>query len=146
MLEIRTVEGTIHSMYTLPVPTRLWYACNSGGAIRRIPSRSSIYRNEISHFDVVAGTDDIAYGPEPCRKLAIDNPSDAINNADNYRFFAINDPLLSITNSLLDFTSRICVYKPFSVKANLMPILRISEKDNTSLRTIMSTPLVDLPI
>lgn len=46
--------------------------------------------HEMSHFGVVAGTDDIAYGITGARNLAISNPAYAIRNAENYLFFAEN--------------------------------------------------------
>jgi peptidyl-Lys metalloendopeptidase len=109
-------------------------------------SKAGMIIHEMSHFDVVVGTDDITYGQSACRKLAVDNPSDAIDNADNYKYFAENDPSLSISDSLVSFASSRCVNKPFSVKANLMPKLRILEKHNTSLRDLLKLPIMDSPI
>jgi peptidyl-Lys metalloendopeptidase len=44
--------------------------------------------HETSHFPLVAGTLDIAYGQENARALARDAPGLAIHNADNHEYFA----------------------------------------------------------
>lgn len=46
--------------------------------------------HEISHFNIVAGTDDHAYGASACQDLADTNPNQAINNADNHEYMAEN--------------------------------------------------------
>jgi peptidyl-Lys metalloendopeptidase len=51
--------------------------------------------HESSHFDVIAGTDDVVYGESACQKLAVKDPDTAITNADSHEFFAENDPPLS---------------------------------------------------
>jgi peptidyl-Lys metalloendopeptidase len=48
----------------------------------------------MSHFDVVAGTDDFAYGQTAAKSLATSNPDDAVRNADNHEYFAENTPPL----------------------------------------------------
>ena len=53
-------------------------------------SMASTLVHETSHFNAVAGTDDIAYGPAACKRLAQSNPAKAANNADNYGFFSVN--------------------------------------------------------
>jgi len=52
--------------------------------------------HEVSHFTAVAGTDDHAYGQENAKKLAKVTPEKAINNAENYDYFAENNPNLSM--------------------------------------------------
>jgi peptidyl-Lys metalloendopeptidase len=44
--------------------------------------------HEMSHFNVVAGTDDYVYGAAGAQNLAATNPRLAIKNADNYEYFA----------------------------------------------------------
>jgi peptidyl-Lys metalloendopeptidase len=44
--------------------------------------------HEMSHFNVVAGTDDYVYGETGALNLAQTSPRRAINNADNYEYFA----------------------------------------------------------
>ena len=51
--------------------------------------------HELSHFTVVAGTQDYKYGQIPCQKLAMTDPAKAIENADSHEYFAENNPSLS---------------------------------------------------
>jgi peptidyl-Lys metalloendopeptidase len=44
--------------------------------------------HEMSHFNVVAGTDDYVYGEANALQLAATDPRRAIKNADNYEYFA----------------------------------------------------------
>ena len=57
-------------------------------------SKGGTLIHEMSHFTVVAGTDDYVYGQAGARNLAISNPNNAINNADNHEYFAENKPQL----------------------------------------------------
>jgi len=50
--------------------------------------------HEMSHFDVVAGTDDVVYGQAGARDLADSDPNLAITNADSHEYFAENTPAL----------------------------------------------------
>ena len=50
-------------------------------------SRAGTLAHEISHFTVIAGTNDYAYGEKDCSALALADPERALNNADNYEFF-----------------------------------------------------------
>ena len=49
----------------------------------------------MSHFLATAGTYDYAYYQADCKKLAINNPGFAANNADSHEFIAENTPSLS---------------------------------------------------
>lgn len=51
-------------------------------------SKAGTLIHEASHFTVVAGTGDYAYGQTACRNLATSSPSTAVNNADNHEYFA----------------------------------------------------------
>jgi peptidyl-Lys metalloendopeptidase len=51
----------------------------------------------MSHFTVVAGTDDLAYGQEAAGQLAASDPGKAINNADSHEYFGENTPVLSLS-------------------------------------------------
>ena len=55
-------------------------------------SKAGTLIHEMSHFTVVAGTDDWAYGQTAAKALAINNPDRAINNADSHEYFAENTP------------------------------------------------------
>ncbi|KIY66487.1 zincin [Cylindrobasidium torrendii FP15055 ss-10] len=50
-------------------------------------SRAGTLIHESSYF---AGTDDVVYGTSGAAKLASSNPDSAVNNADNYEYFAEN--------------------------------------------------------
>jgi peptidyl-Lys metalloendopeptidase len=51
-------------------------------------SKPGVLIHEVSHFTVVAGTDDHAYGQVDAAALASGNPALAIANADNHEYFA----------------------------------------------------------
>ncbi|HEV7671368.1 MAG TPA: M35 family metallo-endopeptidase [Thermoanaerobaculia bacterium] len=55
-------------------------------------SKAGTLVHETSHFTVVAGTDDNAYGQTACKKLATKNPTKAVDNADSHEYFAENNP------------------------------------------------------
>lgn len=57
-------------------------------------SRAGTLIHEMSHFDVVAGTSDWAYGQTAAKALAISNPTNALDNADSHEYFAENTPPL----------------------------------------------------
>lgn len=57
-------------------------------------SKAGTLIHEMSHFTVVAGTDDYVYGQTNAKNLAISDPGKAINNADNHEYFAENTPSL----------------------------------------------------
>lgn len=55
-------------------------------------SKAGTLIHEMSHFNVVAGTDDYVYGQTGAKNLAISDPNKAVNNADNHEYFAENTP------------------------------------------------------
>ena len=55
-------------------------------------SKAGTLIHEMSHFDVVAATDDFVYGQSGAKNLAITDPNKAVNNADNHEYFAENTP------------------------------------------------------
>ena len=57
-------------------------------------SKAGTLIHEMSHFNVVAGTSDFAYGQTAARNLAINNPDNAVQNADSHEYFAENTPPL----------------------------------------------------
>ncbi len=57
-------------------------------------SQAGTLIHEMSHFDVVAATDDVVYGQTGARNLADTDPDAAITNADNHEYFAENNPAL----------------------------------------------------
>jgi len=57
-------------------------------------SQAGAILHEISHFVVVAGTEDVTYSQTLARMTAQYVPAKAILNADSYRYYAENDPAL----------------------------------------------------
>ena len=55
-------------------------------------SQAGTLIHEMSHFYVVASTDDVVYGQAGAKSLAISNPDAAITNADSHEYFAENTP------------------------------------------------------
>jgi peptidyl-Lys metalloendopeptidase len=58
-------------------------------------SQAGTLIHEMSHFTVVAGTDDLAYGQTAAKALATSDPASAIRNADSHEYFAENTPAQS---------------------------------------------------
>jgi peptidyl-Lys metalloendopeptidase len=88
--------GCNQSYYAYVYPTRpyeifvcnaFWSAPNTG-----TDSKAGTLIHEMSHFNVVAGTDDWAYGQTAARNLSSSNPTRALDNADNHEYFAENTP------------------------------------------------------
>merc|ERR1712072_79992 len=44
--------------------------------------------HELSHFNSIGSTQDLAYGPTECQRLARVNPFEATDNADSIGYFA----------------------------------------------------------
>ena len=55
-------------------------------------SKAGTLIHEMSHFNVVASTNDWVYGQSAAKNLANTNPTNAIDNADNHEYFAENTP------------------------------------------------------
>jgi peptidyl-Lys metalloendopeptidase len=75
--------------YNIYLCSVFWTAPTSG-----TDSKAGTIIHEMSHFDVTAGTDDLGYGQTNAKNLALTNPDDALNNADNHEYFAENNPFL----------------------------------------------------
>jgi peptidyl-Lys metalloendopeptidase len=75
--------------YTIYVCKAFWSAPMSG-----TDSKGGTLVHEMSHFNVVASTDDWVYGQSGAASLAISNPSQAIDNADSHEYFGENTPAL----------------------------------------------------
>ncbi len=55
--------------------------------------------HELSHFLQIGGTEDVVFGPEDSRQLALSDPDSAVRNADNYGYFISNmSPPLTIAD------------------------------------------------
>lgn len=72
------------------------YLCSVfwGAPVSGTDSKGGTIIHEMSHFSVVAGTDDLAYGQTNAKALAISDPNKALNNADSHEYFAENTPAL----------------------------------------------------
>ena len=73
--------------YTIYLCNAFWNAPATG-----TDSKAGTLVHEMSHFNVVAGTDDHVYGQAGAKNLAISNPTAALDNADNHEYFAENKP------------------------------------------------------
>ena len=58
-------------------------------------SKGGTLIHEMSHFNAVAGTDDVVYGQSGAQNLANSDPDSAITNADSHEYFAENTPNLN---------------------------------------------------
>ena len=88
--------GCNQNYYAYVYPTRpyeifvcraFWSAPTAG-----TDSKGGTLIHEMSHFNVVAGTDDVVYGQTGAKNLAISDPAGALNNADSHEYFAENKP------------------------------------------------------
>ena len=94
-----TVDCSCKKTYFAYVyPTRPYkiYVCKAfwSATMTGTDSKAGTLIHEMSHFTVVAGTDDWVYGQSGAASLAISNPLRAIDNADNHEYFAENTPVL----------------------------------------------------
>lgn len=80
--------------YVYPDQPYKVYLCKSfwTAPVNGTDSRAGTIVHELSHFNVVAGTDDLGYGQANARNLASTDPQKALNNADNHEYFAENTP------------------------------------------------------
>ena len=76
------------------------YLCNAfwGAGVSGTDSKSGTIVHEMSHFTVLSGTNDHVYGQSDAKSLAISDPNQAIDNADNHEYFAENIPYLTMDN------------------------------------------------
>lgn len=61
-------------------------------------SRAGTIVHELSHFNELVGTDDHAYGQSAAAALAERDPPTATDNADNFEYFAENNPPLPMSS------------------------------------------------
>ncbi len=87
------------SYYAYVYPTQPYkiYVCNAfwSAPMTGTDSKGGTMVHELSHFNVVAATDDHAYGQSAAASLAISNPTRALDNADSHEYFAENTPFLN---------------------------------------------------
>jgi peptidyl-Lys metalloendopeptidase len=86
------------SYYAYVYPTQPYkvYLCRAfwNAPLTGTDSKGGTIIHELSHFNVIAGTDDYAYGQTAAKQLAISNPAQARYNADSHEYFAENTPAL----------------------------------------------------
>jgi peptidyl-Lys metalloendopeptidase len=83
--------------YVYPArPYRIW-VCNAfwAASLTGTDSQGGTLLHEMSHFDVVAGTDDHVYGQQGAAEMARTAPDRAVNNADSHEYFGENTPPLN---------------------------------------------------
>jgi len=94
--QIKINCGCNQNYYAYVYPSRPYeiFVCRAfwSAPLTGTDSKAGTLIHEISHFNVVAGTDDIVYGQTGARQLAISDPNGALNNADNHEYFAENKP------------------------------------------------------
>ena len=73
--------------YTIYLCNAFWSAPSTG-----TDSKAGTLVHEMSHFNVIASTDDWAYGQTAAKNLARTNTTRAIDNADSHEYFAENTP------------------------------------------------------
>ncbi len=76
--------------YVYPDEPYIIYLCNAfwTAPATGTDSKAGTLIHESSHFTVNGGTDDHAYGQTAAKQLAISSPANAVDNADNYEYFA----------------------------------------------------------
>ena len=94
--QIKINCGCNQSYYAYVYPTRPYeiFVCRAfwTAPMTGTDSKAGTLIHEMSHFNVVAGTNDHVYGQSGARSLAISDPDAALDNADNHEYFAENTP------------------------------------------------------
>ena len=80
--------------YVYPAQPYAIYVCKAfwTAPLTGTDSRGGTLLHELSHFDVVAATDDHVYGQQGAAELARTDPARAVNNADSHEYFGENTP------------------------------------------------------
>ena len=83
--------------YVYPTQPYKIYVCKAfwNAPMTGTDSKGGTLVHEMSHFNVVAGTDDHVYGQSGAANLAITNPDLAVQNADSHEYFGENTPALN---------------------------------------------------
>lgn len=83
--------------YVYPNQPYKVYLCRAfwSASLTGTDSKGGTIIHEVSHFNAVAGTDDIVYGQSGAQNLADSDPNGATNNADSHEYFAENTPNLN---------------------------------------------------
>jgi peptidyl-Lys metalloendopeptidase len=80
--------------YVYPTQPYKIYVCGAfwSAPMTGTDSKGGTLVHEMMHFNVVASTDDWAYGQSAALSLAQSNPKKALDNSDNHEYFAENNP------------------------------------------------------
>jgi peptidyl-Lys metalloendopeptidase len=88
--------GCNQNYYAYVYPTKAYeiFVCKAfwTAPLTGTDSKAGTLIHEMSHFNVTAGTDDVVYGQTGAKNLAISNPDQALNNADNHEYLGENKP------------------------------------------------------
>lgn len=91
--------GCNQNYYAYVYPTQPYriYVCKAfwTAPMTGTDSKGGTLVHEMSHFNVVAGTDDHVYGQSGAASLAISDPALAVDNADSHEYFGENTPALN---------------------------------------------------
>jgi peptidyl-Lys metalloendopeptidase len=82
--------------YVYPTQPYKIYLCGAfwSAPMTGTDSKGGTLIHEMSHFNVIAGTNDYVYGQTAAANLAKTSPTKALDNADNHEYFAENNPYL----------------------------------------------------
>lgn len=82
--------------YVYPTLPYKVYLCDAfwSASMTGTDSKAGTLVHESSHFSILAGTQDYAYGQTDCKSLAISKPAKAVLNADSHEYFVENNPVL----------------------------------------------------
>ena len=83
------VNPSDYSTHTINVCGQFWKACQNEWCE---DSDAGTFIHETSHFNDIAGTDDIQYGESGCARLAKSDPDKDVQNADSHEYFCEQDP------------------------------------------------------
>jgi peptidyl-Lys metalloendopeptidase len=84
--------------YVYPAQPYVIYVCKAfwSAPMTGTDSKGGTLVHEMSHFNVVAGTNDWVYGQAGASGLANSDPAKAIDNADSHEYFGENAPELPV--------------------------------------------------
>ncbi len=80
--------------YVYPTQPYKIYVCGAfwSAPMTGTDSKGGTLVHEMMHFNVIAATDDWAYGQSAALSLAKSSPTKALDNSDNHEYFAENNP------------------------------------------------------
>jgi peptidyl-Lys metalloendopeptidase len=118
------------------------YLCNAfwSAPMAGTDSKGGTLIHEMSHFYVVASTDDYVYGQAGAKQLAITNPNNAVKNADNHEYFAEDStPITPSTPTSTRTSTPTRTATATRTATSIYSLTSTSTATNTPTRTV--TPL-----